>query len=156
MASRPTAARPTDGARADSPRRVPVRVRESAPRVNGPFRLVVSLLALGLSVWLLISPWILSYPNGDPRTDAFLNQALAALVLGSAAVAYDLSGGSLRRLPPVVILAGAWLTTAPRVFNFGDAATTNAMVSGVGVMLLGVTMVGTAAPRRDRGSAAVS
>lgn len=148
MASRPIAARPQERVRADPPRRVPTGPRGSRPRVSGPFRLVVTLLALGLSAWLLVSPWVLSYPYGDPRTDAFLNQALAAFVLGSAGVAYELSEAHLRRLPPAVILAGAWLTAIPRLFNFGDAATTNAMISGVGVMLLGVAMVGTAVPRR--------
>lgn len=148
MATRPIAARPPEGHRADQPRHIPAGTRESEPRGNGAFRLVVTLLALGLSAWLLLSPWLLDYPYGDPRSDAFLNHALVALVLGSAGVAYELSAGRLRRLPPVVILAGAWLTAVPRLFDFGDTATTNAMVSGVGVMLLGVTMVGTAVPRR--------
>lgn len=119
---------PRDPSAAPATTSRPMALHRSVP-------VIVGLLGVALAMWLWFSRFALSYPIGDPRTDAFLNEALAAIVVGMAGLARMLS--PLRRLrgsTVVQAVVGLWLAAAPFAIGYGEAlpeARANHIVCGL-------------------------
>jgi len=96
-------------------------------------------LAIGLGVWLLLSPWQLGHT---------LNHAATANAcgVGIVVIVYDLiSGGRLVEQGQEIlnILLGAWLFLSPYALNFRDeiGATRNAMAVGIAIVVLAIWQI---------------
>ena len=89
------------------------------------------ILLLGL--WLLVSPWAFSYPDGSPQ---MLNAFVSGLVIAVLA-AFDLYKTYFWAVV-VNLLLGVWVAVSPWVLRISEqpAALWNALAVGIAVAVL--------------------
>ncbi|SIQ94214.1 SPW repeat-containing protein [Janthinobacterium sp. TND4EL3] len=89
------------------------------------------ILLLGL--WLIVSPWAFSYPEGSPQ---MLNALLSGLVIAVLA-AFDLYKTYFWAVV-VNLLVGVWVAVSPWVLRLADQRVVmwNELIVGIAVVIL--------------------
>lgn len=101
--------------------------------------LVIGITATALGVWLAVSGFMLGYPLGDPRTDAFFNEAAVGVILAAGGLGRLTSPTHLLKVTLLQAIASAWLIAAPFVVGYGTAIPT-ARANDVGAGVLGILL----------------
>lgn len=110
-----------------------------APGAEGPAPVLLGVTTIALGLWMTVAHAVLGYPISDPRTDAFLNEALAGMVAALLGLSSLIARGRLRRIPVIAAMTGLWTMVAPAVVGYGSAvpaAQANGLTGGAMLILL--------------------